>query len=127
MNLILDTHTFLWFSEDSPRLSKYAKSIIEQTDNNCYISIASFWEMAIKISLDKLKISFEFKDLMHEISIQNFTILPIHFEHTLELTTMNFYHKDPFDRLIIAQAMVENLTVVSADNAFDKYGIKRIW
>ena len=127
MNLLLDTHAFLWFSEDSPNLSKNSKSLIENSENNCLISIASLWEMAIKISLGKLKIKIEFKNMVDEIVNHNFTILPITFEHTVELSSLYFHHRDPFDRLLISQAIIENLTLISADEVFDKYEIKRIW
>ncbi len=127
MNLILDTHTFIWFSEDEPRLSKKAKSLIENDENNCFVSIASIWEMAIKISLNKLKIKIEFKNLINEIKKHDFDILPISFEHTIIIKDLTFHHKDPFDRLLIAQSMVEEFRIISQDIIFDKYGIKRIW
>ena len=127
MNLLLDTHTFLWFSEDNKSLSKNAKSLIEDIENNCIISIASLWEMAIKISLKKLKIKLDFKQMLEEINKHDFMLLPIDFEHTVELTSMEFHHRDPFDRLLIAQSIVENLTIISIDEIFDKYNVKRIW
>ena len=127
MNLLLDTHTFLWFSEDNPELSKNARSLIEDADNNCFISIASIWEMAIKVSLGKLKIRAGFDRLIEEINKHDFIILPISFEHTAELISMSFSHRDPFDRLLVAQSIVEDLTLISADKIFDEYQVKRIW
>jgi PIN domain nuclease of toxin-antitoxin system len=127
MNLLLDTHAFLWFSEDSKNLSKTAKSIIEDAENNCFVSIASFWEMAIKISLKKLKISLDFKQLLEEAKRHDFMLLPIDFEHTAELTSMEFHHRDPFDRILIAQSKIANLTLISADEIFDSYDVKRAW
>ena len=127
MNLLLDTHTFLWFSEDNPELSKNARSLIEDADNNCFISIASIWEMDIKVSLGKLKIRAGFDRLIEEINKHDFIILPISFEHTAELISMSFSHRDPFDRLLVAQSIVEDLTLISADKIFDEYQVKRIW
>ena len=91
------------------------------------ISIASIWEMAIKISLDKLKIKTGFNNLIDEINKHDFDLLPITFEHTVELISMDFHHKDPFDRLLIAQSKVDDLTLISIEQIFDKYKIKRIW
>lgn len=106
MNLLLDTHALLWFSEDNPKLSTKVKSLIEDNDNNCFLSIASIWEMAIKVSLNKLKIKDAFNNLVNEIDKYDFLLLPISFEHTVELTKMDFHHRDPFDRLIIAQSII---------------------
>jgi len=127
MNLLLDTHTFLWFSDDNKKLSKNAKSLISDTENNCFISIGSFWEMAIKISLKKLKLKMDFKQMLEEIKKYDFMLLPIDFEHTVELTFLEFHHRDPFDRLLISQAKVENLPILSIDEIFDKYNVNRIW
>ena len=127
MNLLLDTHTFLWFSEDNKSLSHKAKSFIEDSQNNCIISIASLWEMAIKINLKKLNLKLDYKDLLEEIYKHDFILLPIEFEHTVELSSMKFHHRDPFDRLLAAQSKVENLTIISKDEIFDKYEIHRIW
>jgi PIN domain nuclease of toxin-antitoxin system len=127
MNLLLDTHTFLWFSEDNKSLSHKAKSLIEDSQNNCIISIASIWEMAIKISLKKLNLKLDYKDLLEEIYKHDFILLPIEFEHTVELSSMKFHHRDPFDRLLAAQSKVENLAIISKDEIFDKYEIQRIW
>lgn len=127
MNLLLDTHTLLWFSENNPRLSQNAKSLIESEDNNCFISIASIWEMAIKTSLGKLTVKFGFNNLLNEIHQHGFDVLPIEFKHTILLTSMNFHHRDPFDRLLIAQSIVEDYALISNEEIFEKYEIKRIW
>ena len=127
MNLLLDTHTFLWFSEDNPQLSNKAKSLIEDPANICYVSMTSIWEMAIKINIGKLKMKIGFSNLMKELVGRDFEVLPISFEHTLYLTTMELHHRDPFDRLLIAQAMVEELSLVSNEGVFDLYRVKRVW
>ena len=99
MNLILDTHSFIWFSEDDQNLSYKAKSLIEDSYNNCFVSIASIWEIAIKISLNKLKMKIKFEKLIEEIRKHDFDFLPISFEHALIIKDLPFHHRDPFDRL----------------------------
>jgi len=124
----LDTHVFLWFILDDPRLSLQADSLISDSDNEVAISPASYWEIAIKISVGKYSLPEPYGTFMErEIALNNFIILPIEPKHTAVLTTLSFYHKDPFDRLLVAQALVEDFPVVSADAVLDQYGIKRIW
>lgn len=108
MNYLLDTHTFLWFLEGNERLLNKAKSIIENSKNTSFISIASVWEIAIKMSLGKLKLDVSLEDLKSEILKNNFEILSLDFEHILELNKLEEIHKDPFDRIIISQAIFEN-------------------
>ena len=127
MNLLLDTNAFLWFSEDNKKLSSTAKSFIEDSENICFVSIASIWEMAIKTSLNKLKVKIGFKNLLEEIKKNDFDLLNISFEHTLKITDLEFHHRDPFDRIIIAQSLVEHFSIISSDKIFDKYNIERIW
>ena len=127
MNLLLDTHAFLWFSEDNPRLTHHAKSLIEDSGNNCFISMASIWEMAIKISLGKLTVKNGFLNLRDDIQNHGFDILPIEFRHTVALTSMSFFHRDPFDRLLIAQSIVENFSIVTNEEIFEKYSIETLW
>jgi PIN domain nuclease of toxin-antitoxin system len=127
MSLLLDTHALLWFSEDNSQLSPKAKQAIEDMDNTCFVSMASIWEIAIKISLGKLSLKIEFGALEEELKERNFVILPIAFEHTQLLPQMEFHHRDPFDRLLIAQALAEGLTLVSNEEVFDLYRIKRFW
>ena len=127
MNYLLDTHTFLWFSEDHSNLSVTAKNIITDPDNACFISIASIWEMAIKVSLDRLKIGIEFKELEHELEKYGFEILSVSFEHISQLLKLEFHHRDPFDRLLIAQAQAENYALISMDPEFKKYNVNLIW
>ena len=128
MTLLLDTHTVLWFVEDAPDLSPRAQAAIEDTDNTVLCSVASVWEMAIKLGLGKLAMSRplypEFADLLEEHGIQQ---LAISNRHASEVAGLPLHHRDPFDRLLIAQAIVENLPIVSADQAFDPYPITRIW
>lgn len=128
MNLLLDTHTFLWFIAGDATLSKAARSAIEDEGNNLYLSVASLWEIAIKVSIDKLMLSEPFEALIPEQLAENgIELLDISVEHTALIASMPFHHRDPFDRLIAAQAHVEQMTLVSADDAFDAYGVTRLW
>jgi len=128
VNLLLDTHTFLWFIAGDAILSKAARSAIEDEGNNLYLSVASLWEIAIKVSIDKLMLSEPFEALIPEQLAENgIELLDISVEHTALIASMPFHHRDPFDRLIAAQAHVEQMTLVSADDAFDAYGVTRLW
>ena len=128
MRLMLDTHTFLWFVLDDPQLSALAKTLIEDPVSDVLISPASFWEIAIKVRLGKLDLRSSYDDFMHRGIVGNdFAILSIEPKHTSLLTTLPLYHKDPFDRLLVAQASIENITIVSADDALDAYGVQRAW
>jgi PIN domain nuclease of toxin-antitoxin system len=128
MNYLLDTHTFLWFINDDPALSVTAKRLIEDPVNAIYLSIASIWEMAIKVSLGKLDVPSPYtnfiKEQLHE---NNFAILHIKAEHTGIVATMPFHHRDPFDRLMIAQSQSEDWPIIGIDAVFDAYGIRRLW
>jgi PIN domain nuclease of toxin-antitoxin system len=127
MKILLDTHAFIWFVEDSPQLTVSVKRIIEKTSNDIYLSIASIWEIAIKMQLKKLYIDKTIEEII-DLAIQNgFQLLPILPEHIIRLTTLEFHHRDPFDRIIIAQGLVEDQEIVSGDTVFDHYAIKRIW
>jgi PIN domain nuclease of toxin-antitoxin system len=128
MRLLLDTHTFLWFVLDDPQLSGSAKARIEDPANDILISPASYWEIAIKVRLKKLDLLTPYDDFMHRGIVGNdFEILPIEPKHTSLLTTLPLHHKDPFDRLLVAQALVEAIPIVSVDVALDLYGSTRLW
>lgn len=128
MKVLLDTHTFLWFVLGDAQLSAKAKATIEDLSNEKLLSPASYWEIAIKISLGKYTLSKPYEEFMGKgISENGFVVLPIEPKHTAVVTTLPFHHRDPFDRLIIAQAMVEDAAVVSGDTAFDAYSITRLW
>lgn len=127
MNLLLDTHTFLWFVNDDPRLSTAAAALLE-SDNTVLLSIASLWEIAIKVSIGKLSLSQPFAQFISEqLALNDITVLPIRVVDCHQLIRLPFYHRDPFDRIIIAQAQVEGIPVVSVDTAFDAYDVKRYW
>jgi PIN domain nuclease of toxin-antitoxin system len=124
--VLLDTHAFLWWCEDSPELSKKARKAI--TDEDCFVSLASFWEIAIKISLDKLRVpGIPDRYLADQMSLNGFEQLGISFRQVMRCARLVRHHGDPFDRLLVAQAQEESLAVVSRNPAFDAYGIRRIW
>lgn len=128
MNLLLDTHTLIWYLDGDAQLSNTCQSYIEDSANVNFVSIASFWEIAIKLSLGgKLGLSVPFEQLHQLVWQNNISILPIRFTHTAVVRSLPFHHKDPFDRLIIGQAMVEGMTILSRDGHFPVYGIPTVW
>lgn len=128
MTLLLDTHSFLWFWWDDPQLSETAKQAICDATNRKLISTASCWEVAIKVSLKKLDLGGPYRGFIHQHMVRNnFEILQITDEHLAMLVDLPFHHKDPFDRMLIAQALYEQIPLVSVDSQFDAYGVTRIW
>lgn len=126
MPVLLDTHAFLWWCEDSSELSAKARRVIASED--CFVSLASFWEIAIKISLQKLRVpGVPDRYLADQMSLNGFEQLEISFRQVLRCASMEHHHRDPFDRLLIAQAQDESLPIVSRDPSFDAYAIRRIW
>jgi PIN domain nuclease of toxin-antitoxin system len=127
MNLLLDTHVFLWFVNDHPKLSNHFKDLIEDDDNVSYLSMASLWEMSIKFNLGKLTLEPDYEEFVErEVITSSIKLLKIELEHLKINAALPFHHRDPFDRLIIAQAVVENLPIISVDSAFDKYSVTLI-
>jgi len=125
---LLDTHTFFWFIEDNPRLSATAKAVIEDGTNEILLSVASLWEMAIKISLGKLSVSGPFEPyITQQLTTSNIGILNISLSHVAAVVSLPFHHRDPFDRLLIAQAQVEQIPLLSVDAVFDAYTVRRLW
>ena len=128
MNLLIDTHIFLWFVFAEVTLNSYARSLVEDEANTKFLSMASVWEMAIKHSIGKLPLALPFPQFMKQhLETSGFLLLPIEFEHLTQVASLPLHHRDPFDRLIIAQSIAENLAIVSADSAFDAYGASRLW
>ena len=120
MRLLLDTHAFLWFVMGDPRLSVGARAAIELTTNTKYVSVASAWEIAIKVSIGKLKLAEAFAGLIpREISSNGFLILPIDLTHINVVGTLPFHHRDPFDRMLVAQTLVGQMSLVSGDASLD--------
>lgn len=128
---MLDTHTLLWFIDGNPKLSAHARAVIEDPATTSYLSIASLWEIAIKVSLGKLLLQQPFDPFIsHQLHGNGFLILALRPEHTAIVATLPFPladHRDPFDRLIIAQAMVEQMPIIGRDEKFDAYPIARVW
>ena len=128
MKLLLDTHTFLWMSLDDPQLSQNARELLADTDNQLWLSPASYWEIGIKMSIDKYKLSESLDEFVdRELKINDISILPIETKHAATVATLPYHHRDPFDRMLIAQSIVEQMAIVSKDKAFDDYGIQRVW
>ncbi|HHW75689.1 MAG TPA: type II toxin-antitoxin system VapC family toxin [Xanthomonadaceae bacterium] len=128
MRVLLDTHALYWYIEGDSQLSTTARTLIQDAANEVLISPASYWEIAIEISLGKWQLNRPYADFI-AIGLQEygFLILPILPAHTARLIGMPFHHKDPFDRLLAAQALAEEIPLVSADTAFDDYGVTRWW
>ncbi|MEM6327130.1 MAG: type II toxin-antitoxin system VapC family toxin [Bacteroidota bacterium] len=124
MRLLLDTHAFLWFIGGNERLSRSAREAILDRESERFVSIASLWEMSIKAGLGRLDVPRPFERLLREHVIGNaMEVLPIRPLHLDVLTDLTQHHRDPFDRLILAQATVERLTIVSRDAEFERYGV----
>ena len=128
MRMLLDTHAFLWFILDDPKLSSTARQLIEDPVNEVEISPASYWEIAIKIKLEKYALPEPYREFMEsQLAANDFHILPIEPRHTALLCTMPLHHRDPFDRLIVAQGLQEGVPVVSVDSQLDAYSVERLW
>ena len=128
MKYLLDTHTLLWFLQGEKKLSDKARRLIDSPRNSKFLSIVSLWEIAIKVSLGKLVLDKPFERLFPEqLYFNRIEVLDITVDSLIKLTTLPFHHRDPFDRLIIAQALVEGLPIISTDTVFDAYEISREW
>ena len=124
MRLLLDTHVLLWWRDDSPRLSPRARGEIADATNEILVSIASFWEIMIKRGLGKLSFSDDLEDVVRE---ESFGLIPISFQHLRRLETLPALHRDPFDRMLIAQALTEGVPLVTNDRALLSYGVPTLW
>ncbi|GAB3947056.1 type II toxin-antitoxin system VapC family toxin [Spirosoma harenae] len=127
MRLLLDTHTLLWFYSGDEALPKNLKQLISDPANQCYISIASLWEITIKVGISRLDIGGPISELFSFLERNKFWVLAIEFEHLVQLQKFPNHHKDPFDRLIIAQAIAEDLPVASKDQFFSQYDLTIQW
>ena len=127
MKLLLDTHAFLWFVTGDPRLSRRARRALEADGAELYLSAASVWEMAIKASLGRLVLPGSVEEYVAEKLADGFSMLSIDWPHAAAVEKLPFLHRDPFDRLLAAQALTERVSLVSADPVFREYGVKVVW
>lgn len=125
MAYIIDTHILLWFYSEN--LSDKVRRLIEDTENDIFISTASLWEISIKLGLGKLELDFSLDDLFERVECTGINILDIEKNAILNYQELALHHRDPFDRMIISQAMVNEMPLISADKSFDDYGITRIF
>ncbi len=128
MKLLLDTHIFIWFVIDHPKLNTRAKTLIEDNNSEVLVSVVSLWEIAIKMSLGKLTMGATFDELVPRQLIENdMTLLSIEIPHLYQLVQLPFHHRDPFDRFLIAQSICEGIPLISRDPMFDAYPVQRLW
>ena len=128
MRLLLDTHSFLWFIMGSSNLSTNARALIEDVNNEKFVSKVSLWEIAIKISIGKLTLSGSFDAVIpFQIKNNGFETLEIELTHLSLISSLSLHHRDPFDRLIITQSILEDMAIIGKDPAFDLYSVKRLW
>jgi PIN domain nuclease of toxin-antitoxin system len=124
MRLLLDANAFVWWVTDSPRLSAASRAAIADALNDVLVSIGALWELAIKCSLQKLHFPFDFEAALRD---EDFQMLPISFAHLRTLDALPQHHRDPFNRLLIAQALTERLPIATADRRFAAYGVQIVW
>jgi len=127
MNILLDTHTFIWFINGDKSIPEKVIAKIKNIENRCFLSIASIWEIAIKMKLNKLQLKSDFDEITNLCFENDIEILPVTFAHIQELNNLDLHHGDPFDRLIIAQGIFEKLTVLTKDENFRLYKVKILW
>lgn len=127
MELLLDTHAFIWFIDGDNSLPEKAVNTIKEINNKCFISIASLWEIAIKLSLKKIELKSGFNKINDFLAENDIDILPITFDHLQKLLELPYHHRDPFDRIIISQGLSENFTIVTKDKEFESYTEKILW
>jgi len=128
VRLLLDTHVFLWFLAGNSRLRAASRRRVENKANDKFLSIASVWEMAIKVSLGKLELEDPLGEIVERGAGENgIALIGISKDHVLRVSTLPWHHRDPFDRLLAAQAMHEGMTLLTGDSAFDAYGVRRVW
>ena len=127
MKYLLDTHAIIWYVEDSPDLPNTIANLIDDAENDIYISSVSLWEIAIKVSLGKLDLTLPLDEFFASIRQRDFTFLQIEDAYMIMLAGLPFHHRDPFDRLIVSAALVEDLTIVTVDENIKKYDAACIW
>jgi len=128
LRLLLDTHAFLWWVDGTHPVGRRAKTAVANPDNEVFLSIASCWEIAIKVSLGKLRLpKAADRFIADQVSLNGFTLLEASLRHVCRVADLPFHHRDPFDRVLIAQSLIEEVPIVSNERVFDAYGVNRIW
>ena len=128
MKLLLDTHAFLWWVDGTRPLGRRAATAVADPDNQIFVSMASCWELAIKRSLGKLRVARDLdRFITDELTSNGFDLLDVQLAHVVRVVDLPFRHRDPFDRLLVAQALEEELSIVSNDRIFPQYGVRRVW
>ena len=128
MRILLDTHTFLWWTENSPKLSTTAQAAMTNGKNQLFLSVVSAWEIAIKAQLGKLAVSGDLSNFITEqIYLNRISVLPIHLQHALEVASLPLLHRDPFDRLLIAQSRQEQIPILTLDPLISQYEVETFW
>ncbi len=128
MRVLIDTHIFIWYLQNSEGLPGSITTLINDARNDILLSIASIWEMAIKQSTSKLNLGVPYTNFIEEqMGFNNIELLPIRLEHLEAVTNLPFHHRDPFDRMLISQAIIEDIVIVSVDNVFSLYPVKKMW
>lgn len=128
MQALMDTHTFLWWNDNDPQLSQAAGRFIQDPNNTLYLSVASVWEIAIKVQTGKMTLNLPPDVYVHtHIQANHIKVLPINIRHTLQVYNLPLHHRDPFDRILIAQAQVENLPILTIDAIIQQYAVQTIW
>ncbi|MEZ4609090.1 MAG: type II toxin-antitoxin system VapC family toxin [Caldilineaceae bacterium] len=128
MRILLDTHTFLWWTENSPKLSTTAHAAMTNGKNQLFLSVVSAWEIAIKAQLGKLAVSGDLSNFITEqIYLNRISVLPIHLQHALEVASLPLLHRDPFDRLLIAQSRQERIPILTLDPLISQYEVETLW
>jgi len=128
MRVLVDTHTFLWALLENHRLSAKAKQILTSKEHELYFSLVSLWEIAVKMKIGKLNtVGSSVTYIRDEMAEYGMELLPIRYEHILQLERLPLHHSEPFDRLLIAQAVAESLPILTHDEKFPLYPVKLIW
>jgi PIN domain nuclease of toxin-antitoxin system len=128
VKLLLDTHAFLWWVEGAPALGRRARAEISNPDNEVFVSLATCWELAIKLSLGKLRLTHSLDRFIPEQLTRNgFVLLRVEFPHVVRVAELPFHHRDPVDRVLVAQALQDELAIVSSDRVLRKYGVTVVW
>ena len=127
MKLLLDTHTVIWYILDSPRLPDYIRQMLKNGSNEVYVSVVSPWEISIKSRKGHLNLNQSLSSAVRLLRSRGFRLLPVRQKHVFCLDTLKLHHKDPFDRMLVAQSLAENFPLVGNDEVFDLYGIRRLW